>query len=393
MKNPTHFYIFILSFTFSCLCSAGIIPIAARYDGAGGAYGAAYESSVSDYKFTVGGVTGDASAFGGLITKNFSKDFELSAGIISFSDVSLLTTYERNLANDEDSQFLLNINGIAYGVGSKLWLLNDLITLNFSAVQSTIKFENYQDEFGEELELPEANLFDIETLSLKVGLDVNLFDDPRNPSKGIKLSSSINKISGRIGQSDQTILDYGAIGILPISNAFSFVAKANFSDAIIDVNKKYDSEEEVRSQLAANCTAITDAIAQAKCQKLENALVAYILQNNLRGTATPLGGSIGLRSFREQRFKATHTAIYIAEFHTSLSQLFGILKDNETSLNLVLFYDQGFANDDKLELFDESKYSNGAALQFNKGQRAIKLQVASGSDNTNSWSLSFGKSF
>jgi hypothetical protein len=392
MKYSTIPILFI-TYLLTATASAGIIPIAARYDGAGGVYGAAYETNISDYKLTVGGVTGDANAFGGMLTKYFSKDYELSAAVLSFSDVSILTTYDRNLTNDEDSQYLLNIKGSAVATGSKLWLMNDLVTINFSATQSTVKFDDYQDEFGDEIDLAQANLFDVETLSLKVGFDFNFLDVPRSPTKGVKISTSVNQVTGRTGQSDQMILDYGLLGMIPLHKSFSLITKARFSDAVIDINKKYDSEQEIRDQLDANCSSITSTTEQAKCQKLENALVAYILKNNLRGTASPLGGSSGLRSFREQRFKATHTAIYTAELHTNLSQLLDIFKGKDTSLNLVVFYDQGFANDDKLELFDESRFSNGVALQLNKGQGAIKLQVAGGSNDTNSWSLTFGKAF
>ncbi len=209
----------------------------------------------------------------------------------------------------------------------------------------------------------------------------------------MKLYSSISHISGRTGQSDQMILDYGAAGLIPLSTHYSITLKVNFSDAIVSVNKSYDTDAEVRAALGADCTTITNLTERAKCQKLENALVAYILQNNLRGTTNPLGGNAGLRSFREQRFKATHSALYSAEFNTNLSTLLGVLNAKNSKLALVLFYDQGFANDDKLELFKESKFSNGVALKYFKGAGSINLQAASGSDNSNSWSLGFGRAF
>jgi hypothetical protein len=387
------YLIIILPFLYSLQAISGLIPIAARYDGAGSIYGAGYQTKLGSYDLLLGGVTGDASAYGVLVTKHFNKDLEVSLGALSFDNVSLLTTYNRNLQSDEDQQYLLNIKGNAIAAGLKWWLFSDMITLKTSVTQSTVQFDSYQDEDENEIDLAGANLFDVETLNIKTGLDFNFYDNAKAPSKGFGLNTSISKVSGRTGQSDQTILEYGATALVPIYTHFSLLFKAKFSDAIVKVNSSYDTDAEVRAALNANCSSVTDASKRTKCQNLENELVAYILQNNLRGTATPIGGSGGLRSFREQRFKATHTALYSAEFKTNLSSLFNILNSKGSRLELNLFYDQAYANDDKLKLLDESKFSNGAAIQIIKNSNAIKLQVASGSDDSNSWSLSFGKAF
>ncbi len=385
-------YFFTSLFIFISNSYAGVIPIAARYDGAGSVFGAAYQSKIGSYSFTLGGVTGDASAYGFLGTKHFSPNLEVSLAGVSFDNVSLLTTYNRGLLSDDDDKYLLNIKGSAIATGIKWWTFSDHLTLNFSATQSTIKFDSYQDEDENDINLAQANLFDVETLNLKLGLDFNFYDNQRLPTKGIGFNTSISQISGRTGQSDQMILDYGTTALIPIYNHFSLMLKAKFSDAIVDVNSKYDSEEEVRSALDAKCTSISNPTERAKCQKLENELVAYILQNNLRGTTTPLGGSGGLRSFREQRFKATHTALYTAEFRTNISSLLNF-SNKSSKLHLNLFYDQAYASDDKLKLMDESKFSKGISVQLSKNSNAIKLQAANGSDNSNSWSLSFGKAF
>ena len=59
----------------------------------------------------------------------------------------------------------------------------------------------------------------------------------------------------------------------------------------------------------------------------------------------------------------------------------------------MLFHDIGYANDDKIELFEESKVSNGIGLRYTQNRNSVNLQVASGSDDSSSWSLSFGKAF
>lgn len=378
----------ILSLSYSSF--ADVIPIAARYDGAGGVYGAGYSHATDDYKVLIGGVTGDAQAFGGLFTKYFGPNLELSFGVVSFSDIGLTTTYNRNTKKDDDDKYILNFDGSAYAIGSKLWLLSDTITLSLSATQSTIKFDGYQDDSGDDIDLAGANLFDVETLNTKIGVDFNFFDNNRAPNSGVGFNTSMSSISGRTGQSDQMILDYGMRVIVPFLSHFSASFKTKFSDALVEVDSSYDTDAEIRATLDANCSSIANLAERAKCTKLENDLVAYILENNKNGSATPLGGSGGLRSFREQRFKAAHTALYSAEIKTNLSTLFGILKSNDSILELITFYDLGYANDDKLDLFKESKFSNGVALQFSKKGNAVRLQAASGSDDSNSWSLNFG---
>lgn len=391
--HKTKIFPILFSTLFSLQSFAGIIPVAARYNGAGAVYGAAYETTIKDYKLILGAVTGDANALGGLVTKSIGKDFEISLGALNFQDISLLTTYQRGLENDEDNQYLLSLEGSAFAIGSQAWLFNDLLKFKFSTTKSTIKLGGYQDNSERKIQLPQANLFDIETLSIKLGVDLNFVDSPRAPTKGVKLSTSINQITGRLGQSDQFILDYGTTAIYPITSIFSILGKVNYSSAIVSVNKKYDSDQEIRDQLDANCTSVSNPEEREKCEKLENSLVDYIKKNNTHGTAIPLGGSTGLRSFREQRFKSAHTALYTAEFHTNLSNLLGVMKSKDSSLSLILFYDQGFANDDRLKLFNESKFSNGLTLQLSKGSGAIKLQASSGSDDSNSWSLGFGNAF
>jgi hypothetical protein len=383
----------LLVLTTSISSFAGIIPLAARFNGAGGVFGIGYQTTAGDYNIVAGGVSGDASAYGGLVTRQFSKDFEVSAAIGQFSGASLLTTYQRGLADDEQEQYILQMKGSVVSVGSKLWLFSDYLTLSASATKSTVQFDSYSDSAGEEVDLAGANLFDIETLETKLGFKFNFFDDPKAPSQGVEVGTSIANISGRKGQSDQMIIDYSLMGIVPLHSYFSLLGRVQFSDAIVSINSSYDSEQEVKDALNADCSTLSDSTVKAKCFKLEAALVAYILQSNSRGTARPIGGSTGLRSFRELRFKSAHTAIYSAEFITNITGLFGSSGGGDSYIDLALFYDTGFANDDKLKLFDESKFSNGAELRFIKNSNSVKLQAAAGSDDTSSWSLSFGKAF
>ncbi len=370
---------------------AGVFPLAASYDGIGGVYGVAYSQKFSEgHSLLVGGAGGDLTAFGALYTKMFNKNFEVSLGALVFDNVQLTTTYERGLTDDENDRYLLNFKGNAYALGSKLWLLSDYLVLGFSATQSKIEFDSYQDSSQDEISLTGANLFDIDTTELKLSIEGRFYDNPRVPTMGIGVLGSISDISGRTGQSDQKVLNYGANIIAPLSSFFSLRLKAQYSDAIVRVNTSYDTDTEIRTALGANCSSIVDASERASCERLENNLVDYILLNNTRGTATPIGGSGGPRSFRQLRFKAAHTALYSIEGHTSLSKLFNFLNNKNSNFLFVIFHDTGYANDDKSRLFENFKVSNGVGLRITKGSNAINLQAARGSDESSSWSLSLG---
>lgn len=384
----------IISLFINATAKADIFPVAASYDGVGGVYGVAYAKNFGSSRAIVGGVGGDLIAYGGLYTKFFGKKFELSLGAAAFDQVGLTTTYERGLIKEkENNLYVLNLKGNAYSLGSKLWLFNDYLVFGISATRSVVQFDSYEDSSQNEIDTAGANLFDVETTDLKLSMNLKFYDNPRRPTKGVGLFSSVSSMSGRTGQSDQMIVNYGGNLILPFLSYFSFVTKVNHSDAIVDVNKKYDTESEVRDALDADCTSLADSDDQAKCERLEDSLVDYILQNNLKGTASPIGGGGGLRSFRQFRFKAAHTAVYIAEIHTSLSKLFDVLNSEGSNLGFIIFYDVGYANDDKSLLFDESKFSNGAGISFTKNNNSINLVAAGGSDDSRSWSLGFGTAF
>ena len=84
------------------------------------------------------------------------------------STVLPLALFEETICDDdEDDKYILNMNGNVYGVGTKLWLLSDYIQLNFSGLQSTIQFDSYQDEEGEEIDLAGAKLGITKRLNVK----------------------------------------------------------------------------------------------------------------------------------------------------------------------------------------------------------------------------------
>lgn len=374
-------------------CFAGVIPIAAKFNGAGGVYGIGYESQYRDYKLLAGAIDGGVSAFGAMLTKKLSESAELSFALAQVNNISLLTTYNRGLDRDDFDQYILNTKGSVFSVGSKSWWLDDYISTGFSLTKSTFQFEDFESSGGEVINLGGANLFDVETLEAKVSIDYNFFDNARSPSSGYGFNTSLSHISGRTGQSDQFILDYSAVGILPVSTGFSILSRVGFSDAVVNVNSKYDSKQEIQEALGANCSLISDTRQRAKCSKLEEELVAYILKNNTLGTARPLGGSSGLRSFRELRFKSAHKAFYSLELVTNLSEVFELNSQDLSRIDIALFYDLGFSNDDKTQLFEESKFSNGVEFRFVKASNSVKLQVAAGSDDTSAWSLGFGRAY
>ena len=150
----------------------------------------------------------------------------------------------------------------------------------------------------------------------------------------------------------------------------------------------------MRDALGVDCSGITNSSKRNECEKLENNLVQYIAAHNKYGTANAIGGFGGLRSFREQRFKAQNTQVTLTELSFRLSDyLNSTLFTKDRSLDLVSFYDTGYASDEKSELMDKHLYSRGVGLNINSENNTVMLQYSEGSFDSNAWFLSVGKSF
>jgi len=288
--------------------SAAVLPILSRLEGVGSIYGAAYLTEGSKHEVSLAVAGGDLAAGGGQYTYNFSPTINVFAAAGVINNVSLTTTYNRGLTDDSDDIYLQNLDLTASSIGANLSLFNEIINLSASLANSTIKIKGFETEEGDEIELPGAVLHDVETLAINLEISLEFFDNKEDPSLGVAFDFSSSQLSGRKGQSDNSLINYGYRAILPLHSAISLYLAGSVSKASITKESSYNTSTAVDNALGVDCTTIADATKLANCQKLEAELIAYILQNNLQGTALPIGGNTSLRSFREFRYKAANTA-------------------------------------------------------------------------------------
>lgn len=367
-----------------------VLPIGLRYEGAGALYGALYKKDSGKNSFLVGATGGDIKALGAMYTKHLSKKFELSLALGVAQDINLETTYERGVTDDRGSRYTQELNLTAIALGGRYQLIEDRWRLNFSIVKSTVELGKYENEYRD-IQFDQANLFDIETLTSTFSTNIDFYNNAKD--LGIGFNLGVSSLSGRKGQSDHLVSHIGINSKVPVTSFLSYSLKGQINQASVS-SKKYATEEKIKEALNAQCSTIVDSQKRTDCLELESDLVEYLKAHNNKGTANPIGGAGSLRSFREFRFKAANTAYYSNELKLSLGRLFnaGFTKSGK-DIELISFYDVGFANDKTSDLFDKSVYSFGGGVNLKINKASIQLQASRGRFNSNAWSLSVGNSF
>jgi len=380
------FAFFILSFNIH----AEVLPVAARLEGAGTSLGAIYKTQNNNHEYLLGASVLDIKVIGGLYQFRLNNNLKIFVGGLLLKDLNFETSYLRGLQDDNDNKYTQNLDITAISMGAEYEIINKSLFLKFNTTKSTVEFGDYSID-SEKIDLPGANLFDVETLNIGLNLEFKLEDDRKE--KGLLLSSGFNQLSGRKGQSDHLLTNFTLALKYPIIESVIFKFKALRSTAVAS-SSKYDKESEVRDALGVDCSGISNSSKRSECEKLENNLVQYIAAHNKYGTANAIGGSAGLRSFREQRFKAQNNQVTLTELAFRLSDyLNSTLFTKDRSLDLVSFYDTGYASDEKSELMDKHLYSRGVGLNINSENNTVMLQYSEGSYDSNAWFLSVGKSF
>ena len=381
-------YLLLLLFIISSGSNAAILPIIQSFEGVGSVYGVAYQDRFERSEILLGVGTGAGNAAGGLYSYYLTPNLKLSLAGGVVDDLVYETTYLRGLQNDEDNVYLQNIDLSGALLSARYSFLNSLFALKLSTGQTTVKINSYEDDEGE-VELPGVNLFDIETSIVSTGLEFNLRTQENFTLLHLGVDRSM--MTGRTGQSDHTIDNYKAVLGIPITPIIILRFKHTQSKAAA-AKTKYDNDTEIRDAFNVDCSTLSTTTDQARCQALEDQLVAYVLANNLYGSANALGGSASLRSFREQRFKAANTALNSTELAIRISELFGF-SNKERSLDFVTFYDVGYASDSLSKLWDKSYYSKGLGLNYNLNSISLRFQMAQGSLDSSAWFFGIGSGF
>ena len=120
------------------------------------------------------------------------------------------------------------------------------------------------------------------------------------------------------------------------------------------------------------CARVADPELRGLCSRLEAEITDFVNASNAHGTSVPLGGSRGLRSFRELRFKAQTSLLWGAELRWRVVP--------EWPLELVAFYELGHAADRLSTFFADSRHSAGGGARYVYGGATLRLEAATGQE-------------
>ena len=254
------FAFFILSFNIH----AEVLPVAARLEGAGTSLGAIYKTQNNNHEYLVGASVLDIKAIGGLYQFHLNKNLKFFVGGLLLKDLNFETSYLRGLQDDNDNKYTQNLDITAISMGAEYEIIDKSLFLKFNTTKSTVEFGDFSVD-SEKIDLPGANLFDVETLNIGLNLEYKLEDDRKE--KGLLLSSGLNQLSGRKGQSDHLLTNLTVALKYPIIESVIFKFKALRSTAVAS-SSKYDQESEVRDALGVDCSGITNSSKRNEWHRL-----------------------------------------------------------------------------------------------------------------------------
>ncbi len=206
---------------------------------------------------------------------------------------------------------------------------------------------------------------------------------------GLKAKAELATQLFRPGQSDNGQINYGTSYTWALAGQTHLTTYAKGSHGFVIAKKaEYDEVSEVVAEIDGQCDTLTGT-AQQNCESLQQDLASYIVAANNKGTAQALGGAYGLRSYSEQYIKAANAMLQGAEASLTLPYL----SKKDQSLQLIVFVEGAQASDKLSTLLDDSLYSAGFGVRFNLKDLPIRLEAAYGSDDSQSWFLTAGKSW
>lgn len=353
-------------------------PGGARLEGVGAIYGAGAGARglMGERLSLIGGAAFGAVEAQGLLVSDVPVGLDrvgLMAGFANLSRARFNTAYARGL--NSAPVFEQEIAGQAFGGGLE-WRPNGRWNLALGLLQSTVTLEDYYFA-GSRVERPnKGGYHDIETSSY-------FFNSKFASDNGDETQSGWNvglvavTADGRLAQSDTLTATYSLGGRWAVHSRVALVAQARWSDAYVTrQEKRYLTSAQTQTALNTNCASITDAESQAQCQALENSLAHYIAENNLHGTAAPLGGSGGVQAYDEFSLRAAHTRLLALETRVQLRPW----------LQLVPSYQIGWAADSTGDLFERSVHAYGAGLRVKVKSVAARLAYAQTHDQA-AWFL------
>ncbi len=344
----------------SYLGAPGVLTL----DGVGAIYGGA---AAAKNVFKEGTTLGAAAALGavrggGLVLQGlpvFDGRAKLTTGFGLLNRAEFTTQYGRAY----NQGFLVEqvIDGFGFGARLDYERIPERLSLHASLVFSSIGFVEYKNRAGSTIPISRKDLKDVTSNAITFGARYKPLEDER-----LKIDASMTTLAGRPAQSDLELFRVKFSGTQKRrSFRLSYGTKINAALVIRDAGP---------GAADLQCTAITDPALKSDCNKLQTQVNDFIVKSNSAGTTAPLGGSNGLRSYREMRFKAANTALSGIEF--------GWSPLSEYPVELLAFYELGHAADDLGSLYSRARYSIGTGVRVNLKGLPIRAEFAHGQEDS-----------
>jgi len=345
-------------------------PGAAYLEGIGPVYGGAAgaRNSFSEETDLLAFKTFGEVRAGGLLARDkrlFDSEISLGAGLGILEEAEIKTSYGREF--EERLVVRQRIKG--FGIGFRLGLeaIPGRLSLSGAYAFSSIAFAGYSTPDGAEIPFDKSDLHDVNTNVLSLGAAYKVFEVSRSDPGPLELRGKFSALAGRGGQSDIGLFDLGLGGSKELGKGWSLAYTSQASAAAVLRKAGPGSAD-------GKCTTIPDPTLRANCSALESDINRFIARSNGRGTSAPLGGSRGLRSYRELRFKAANTALSGLELRWK--------PHPAIPLSLAAFVELGHAADELGRLYSQSRGSAGLGARWELAEIPIRAEFAAGQEGS-----------
>jgi len=232
-----------------------------------------------------------------------------------------------------------------------------------------------------------------------LGGSLDLTDDRLDPRKGARFEFTSRLPHRRSADdSEYFVNDYNLSAYAPMRNWDTLAFNLFYSRAYV-THEGLTDHALLQQRYGLNCTQYPIGSARDACQSVETKLLAGKAENNLYGTATPLGGTQRLRSYDNGRFYGGQALFYGVEYRWNLTDErtpFNIYmaKGIRTGIQLAAFWERGMVADQSSQLFKNGRESYGIGARLILSGVIIRFDVANGREGFQSqlfitypWSL------
>ncbi len=216
-----------------------------------------------------------------------------------------------------------------------------------------------------------------------VGGSLDLTDDRLDPRNGVRFEFSSRLPHSRSAdESEYFVNDYNLSAYAPMREWDTLVFNLFYSRAHVTRQGVTDPVV-LQQRYGLNCTQYPVGPNRDACQATEAKLLAGKLENNIYGTATPLGGTQRLRSYDNGRFYAGQALFYGVEYRWNLTDErtpFNIYlaKGVRTGIQLAAFWERGMVADQSGQLFKNGRESYGVGARIVLSGVIIRFDLAQG---------------